>query len=142
MKKDRKIVDLKGRKFGKLLVLELDHKSKVNYENGRSRITYYWKCRCDCGNEVIRSGNSLRGGNTISCGCNKIEQRKLTNEKKKAQNIKFDTRKIDLTGKIFGKLFVIGLDHIREYTYPNGKKKNCYYNYLLRHYGKYYLSWY
>lgn len=28
-----------------------------------------WKCRCDCGNETIVTGNSLLSGNTQSCGC-------------------------------------------------------------------------
>lgn len=28
-----------------------------------------WKCRCDCGNETIVLGGSLRKGTTQSCGC-------------------------------------------------------------------------
>ena len=28
-----------------------------------------WLCECDCGNITIVSGNSLRTGNTQSCGC-------------------------------------------------------------------------
>lgn len=28
-----------------------------------------WTCRCDCGNECIVTTNSLRSGNTKSCGC-------------------------------------------------------------------------
>lgn len=127
MKIEKQLIDLKGKKFGKLLVLELDHKKRVNYQNGRSRTTYFWKCKCDCGNIVVRSGNSLREGYIVSCGCHKLAQRNLTNAKKKALNIKVDTRKKDLTGQTFGKLLVLSLDHIREYTYPNGKKKKCRY---------------
>lgn len=47
-----------GNKYGKLTVIE-----KI-YDNGLK-----WKCLCDCGNEIIVSGNSLRMGNTSSCGC-------------------------------------------------------------------------
>lgn len=28
-----------------------------------------WKCRCECGNEVIAIGNAIRKGQTLSCGC-------------------------------------------------------------------------
>ena len=28
-----------------------------------------WLCRCDCGNELVVQGISLRSGNTKSCGC-------------------------------------------------------------------------
>ena len=28
-----------------------------------------WKCKCECGNEVIVTGNHLRTGHTTSCGC-------------------------------------------------------------------------
>lgn len=28
-----------------------------------------WRCRCDCGNEVVVMGTSLKNGNTKSCGC-------------------------------------------------------------------------
>jgi len=31
---------------------------------------YQWNCICDCGNEAIRVGSSLRTGKTLSCGCN------------------------------------------------------------------------
>lgn len=52
--------DLTGKKFGKLTALEVDHKEgKV----------YFWKCKCDCGNEVVIRGASLSNGHTKSCGC-------------------------------------------------------------------------
>jgi hypothetical protein len=28
-----------------------------------------WLCKCDCGNEVIVLGNSLKNNATKSCGC-------------------------------------------------------------------------
>jgi hypothetical protein len=40
-----------------------------------------WLCRCDCGREIVTLGQSLRSGNTRSCGCYKrdrtIEARSL-----------------------------------------------------------------
>ncbi len=126
-KLNKNTIDLTGKRFSKLLVLGLDHKKQVTYGNGRKRITYYWKCKCDCGNEVVRSGNSLREGYTKSCGCNQINENRLTHNAKRKMQVKSNTNKIDLTGKIFSKLLVLGLDHKKQVTYGNGKKKTYYY---------------
>ena len=59
-----KKIDLTGQRFGRLVVLEEAGKTKRGY------IT--WKCQCDCEKEdniIIISGDSLRSGNTKSCGC-------------------------------------------------------------------------
>lgn len=62
-----KVVDLTGKIYGKLVVLELDH---------IERSTRYWKCSCQCGGTaVVREGN-LRHGITKSCGCLKKETKK------------------------------------------------------------------
>lgn len=53
--------DITGEKFGRLTAIERVGKNKYNYA--------LWKCKCDCGNEVVVSGRSLRSGNTKSCGC-------------------------------------------------------------------------
>ena len=71
--------NLDGKRFGKLEVVELSHK------RGNRR---YWKCKCDCGNTVIRDAQSLIYGGSKSCGCNK-------------------NRLQDLTGQRFGRLTVI-----------------------------------
>ncbi len=125
--KERKLIDLTGKRFGKLVVLEFDHKQVVAYENGKKRTTYFWKCKCDCGNFVVRSGNSLRGGYTESCGCNKIAKRSETIKRKKQENIKVNTNWQDLTGKVFSKLFVEELDHTKRVVCKNGKKRTIYY---------------
>ena len=75
---NKNVIDLTGERFYKLLVIGFDHKKCVEYKNRRKRVTYFWRCKCDCGNEVIRSGNSLRGGYTKSCGCNQVRENKLT----------------------------------------------------------------
>lgn len=55
-----RVKDLTGQKFGRLTVIE-------RAEN-KGRYTC-WKCRCDCGNEVVVQGTSLKSGATRSCGC-------------------------------------------------------------------------
>lgn len=60
-----KLIDLTGKRFGRLVVLEKAGR-RVS-ENGNA--TIMWKCKCDCGNVVEIRGASLRNGNTRSCGC-------------------------------------------------------------------------
>lgn len=55
------LIDLTGKRFGRLSVIEKSSSDK----NGCPK----WKCVCDCGNEVIVYGHSLRYGVTKSCGC-------------------------------------------------------------------------
>lgn len=54
--------DLKGKKFGKLTVLE-----QTNERDSGGNII--WKCKCQCGNITYVRTNSLTTGNTQSCGC-------------------------------------------------------------------------
>lgn len=58
-------VDLTGRRFGRLFVVENVGKDK--FEKHR------WLCVCDCGNTKIVTGNCLCSGMTSSCGCIRIE---------------------------------------------------------------------
>lgn len=53
-------IDLTGQRFGKLVV--------VNRAVGQYREAM-WLCKCECGNEIITRGSSLRGGKSKSCGC-------------------------------------------------------------------------
>ena len=59
------LIDLTGMRFGRLVVLERaeDH----IYPSGKHRPR--WKCKCDCGKEIITNGNYLKNGDTKSCGC-------------------------------------------------------------------------
>lgn len=54
-------IDLLGKRFSKLVVIEC--------MGSDARNVYWWKCLCDCGNEKNIHGQSLRNGNTKSCGC-------------------------------------------------------------------------
>jgi hypothetical protein len=53
-------IDLTGKRFGKLVVLEQAEKSGQRLR---------WRCRCDCGGESVVFGNNLQRGHTQSCGC-------------------------------------------------------------------------
>ena len=53
--------DLTGKRFGRLTVIE---------EAGRDKFKrVLWKCRCDCGNEIVTAYGNLMNGDTKSCGC-------------------------------------------------------------------------
>jgi len=59
-------IEMVGKRFNRLTVIK---------ENGRSKQKCIrWECYCDCGNILIIDGNSLRNGNTKSCGCLNIEK--------------------------------------------------------------------
>lgn len=52
--------DLTGKKYNRLTVLN---------RQGSHGSRACWKCKCDCGNEVIVETADLKSGNTKSCGC-------------------------------------------------------------------------
>ncbi len=57
-------IDLVGHKYNRLTVV-----SWAGIHTGRTA----WNCICDCGNKTLVTGNSLRRGNTMSCGCKSQE---------------------------------------------------------------------
>jgi len=50
-----------GLKFGRLTVLEY---LGINSDNNAT-----WRCKCDCGNEIVAITGKLKGGYIKSCGC-------------------------------------------------------------------------
>ena len=62
-----------GKRFGRLLVMELDHVGK--------RGETWWKCKCDCGNDKIICRGGLTSGDNISCGCYHKEHNHEFNKK-------------------------------------------------------------
>lgn len=58
LKLEKHLIDLTGKKFGKLTVLHRESDKGTK-----------WICQCDCGNIKSIEGYSLRSGNTQSCGC-------------------------------------------------------------------------
>ena len=78
----RKFIDLTGRVFGRLQVIERVENKTLSC--GRS--VHMWMCLCECGNKKIVSGNALRNGHTKSCGCLHKEKAPLNNKNKKKYN--------------------------------------------------------
>lgn len=78
-------IDISGQRFGFWVALSL---SNTKTRCGKSM----WLCRCDCGTEKLVATNSLRTGNSVSCGCHKTN---------------------NLTGEKFGDMRVISPDHSR-----------------------------
>ena len=78
-----KYKDLTGLHIGKLTILEPTDQ--------RIRNAVVWKCRCDCGKEILVESRRLKPGVIYSCGC---EQPPNVIGK-------------DLTGLRFGKLTVL-----------------------------------
>ena len=60
MPTSKRFKNLSGQVFGRLTVLEWNHK--------RNNLSYYL-CRCECGNNVIAETQNLKSGGTKSCGC-------------------------------------------------------------------------
>lgn len=83
-KRSPTLIDLTGKKFGKLTVLQKDP------DNDRVSSTR-WICRCDCGRVLSVLSESLRTGKSTSCGC------------------RLKALKHDLTGMEFGYLLVLGV---------------------------------
>lgn len=62
-----KFIDLTGKKFGRLTVIE-------RVANGAGNRAVF-KCICDCGKETTVQGYCLSHGITVSCGCYGVERR-------------------------------------------------------------------
>ena len=101
-----KAIDLTGQRFNRLIVIERDVEKK-----DKSRQAW-WKCKCDCGNELSVRGQSLRSGNTQSCGCYGFEKRVegIKKSEKVLQHCKkmTENNKVNMLNYKIGKLTVIG----------------------------------
>ena len=77
-------IDLTGKRFGRLLILQ---RGKTSLVNGS-----YWICQCDCGNLKEIRQNSILQGLTKSCGC---------------LNKNTDKRRKSMIENVFGRLRVL-----------------------------------
>lgn len=90
-----KIIDLTGRRFGRLVVIE-----RTNEKAGRN---YKWLCLCDCGTYKTIRGSGLTHGEALSCGCLHGDVMRATNT-------------IDIVGMRFERLLVVGKQIINNKT--------------------------
>lgn len=130
---------LLGKKFGKLTVVSFSHID--------SRHAIFWNCKCDCGNECIGRGDSLKKNKKRSCGClqrsigkennnykgyegisrvvwNKLILNSKNRGRNKTRNIPFDLT-IEYVWNLFlkqNKLCAITQLPIR---FPSNSKKSC-----------------
>ena len=93
----RKTVDLTGRRFGKLTVIENTGEQEDHY--------WKWLCQCDCGKKILVNTKRLKRGTISHCGCDKKSKSSLGSVPE------------DLTGNRYGQLTVLRLQKYRE----NGK---------------------
>lgn len=79
-------VKLEGQVFTRLTVLELDEVRSKGSSNA------YWVCVCRCGETLSVSASNLKSGATRSCGC---------------------IKRVDITGRVYGKLTAVKYDKER-----------------------------
>lgn len=79
--------DLTGQRFGKLTVIEKTERTQDRYR--------VWRCRCDCGGEILVNTKRLKRGTVKNCGCIP----KMTARRGSVAE--------DLTGRVFGHLTVL-----------------------------------
>lgn len=65
MSKDKRFRNLIGKTFGLWRVVGLAGK-RINTSG------FFWHCHCSCGGTGIVAGSSLKGGDSTSCGCNRV----------------------------------------------------------------------
>ena len=70
----------KGQKFGKLTVIEFDHKEVHYLKNGNMQCAYMYKFQCECGNICIKDKVRVVNGMTQSCGCLHREKMDIINK--------------------------------------------------------------
>jgi len=77
-----KKIDLVGKKFGRLLVLE-----EVTRDSRLAKIR--WECLCSCGKTTTSVTQSLVSGKILSCGClkNELSKERCTTHGKSRTNI-------------------------------------------------------
>ncbi len=68
----KNLIDLSGKAFGKLTVIDLNRKGKTGT---------FWNCKCECGNTPVVAGRHLQQNKTLSCGC--LRESIIANELKK-----------------------------------------------------------
>lgn len=104
-----KLIDLTGKRFNRLLVLE----RSGSYIDSTGRKRPLWKCLCECGNVCVKKAKSLQSGDAKSCGC---------------YNKELCAQRIKAFNKITDHSYVIkhNMSHTRLHNIWNNMKQRCY----------------
>lgn len=80
-----KFIDLTGKRFNRLLVLERVENHITKGGNPKAQ----WLCKCDCGKEKIVKGCELRKKHSRSCGCyaREINSKRMTTHGKSSTRL-------------------------------------------------------
>lgn len=91
----KKIKDYTNEVFGRLTVIEfIERKDRKSY----------WRCKCNCGNEIVIPIVYLTSGDTKSCGCLRKETtRKLSKSNSFIKNHRLYTIWIDMRRRCYNK---------------------------------------
>ena len=90
-----KKIDLTNQHIGEWTIIR-----EATIEEKKNKPGAFWLCKCSCGNEKIVNGQSLRNGESKSCGC-KTKEYITQKNIRKAQ---------DMTGEKYGNLTVLYRD--------------------------------
>ena len=69
-----RFVDLTGRVYGRLTIVEVASRAPVT-----------WRCRCSCGGEQLAQSGQLNWGRVQSCGCLRVEVARDTLKRNRKQ---------------------------------------------------------
>lgn len=97
-----------GNRYGQFTIESINYEETEKHYNEGKSLGVFFNVVCNCGNEKVHRFNNLQTGHIKSCGCSKFNNPLVID---------------DLTGKTFGRLFVIGRDLKRDkIDNHNGKK--------------------
>lgn len=77
----KRIIDISGKKYGMLTVLEKAEEQTSN--------EIIWKCRCDCGTITYSRGSKLRKNEIWSCGCIRSKAERIIIDYLQQHNINY-----------------------------------------------------
>ena len=112
-----RLVDLTGKRFGRLTVV----KRSEDYVSKNGNHKTMWLCVCDCGNEIVTLGESLKKEQTKSCGCLHSEIIAERNKTKKKRN------QYDLSGEFGIGYIANGQEFYFDLEDYNKIKDHCWY---------------
>lgn len=85
--------DISGKRYGRILVISYAGTKTVGIKSKQTQSV--WNCQCDCGVTKVIAAHDLKRGSTVSCGCQRAENRSSR------------PRHLDITGNRYGRLVAL-----------------------------------